>query len=34
MCDRFIANMMSRTMRIEADLATQLFKTNDKRGVL
>ncbi len=34
MCDRFIANLLSRTMRVEADLAAQLFKTNDKRGIL
>jgi CRP/FNR family cyclic AMP-dependent transcriptional regulator len=34
MCDRFIANMLSRTMRMEEDLAKQLFKTNDKRGNL
>ncbi len=34
MCDRFIANMLSRTMRIEDDLARQLFKTNGMREVL
>lgn len=34
LCDWFILNMLSRTMRVEEDLASQLFKTNDKRGIL
>jgi CRP/FNR family transcriptional regulator, cyclic AMP receptor protein len=34
LCDWFIFNMLSRTMRVEEDLARQLFKTNEKRGLL
>ena len=34
MCDRFISNMLSRTMRVEGDLARQLFRTNGMREVL
>ena len=34
MCDRFISNMLSRTRRVEDDLARQLFKTNGLREVL
>lgn len=32
LCDWFIFSMLSRTLRVEDDLAAQLFKTNDKRG--
>jgi CRP-like cAMP-binding protein len=34
MCDRFICNLLSRAMRVEDDLARQLFDTNKTRGVL
>jgi CRP/FNR family cyclic AMP-dependent transcriptional regulator len=34
LCDCFISNMLSRTMRVEVDLARQLFKTKRTRELL